>query len=315
MTTLSLIMLLAADAATQDARPAPPAPPPPVYIPRPPAPAPYPYPVPAPPAPPPPPPPPSWSAARGPVIRSGSISNDDYPAAAIRLGEEGMVTVRMTVGVGGRVTGCTIVASSGSSILDSTTCSLLTRRFRFAPARDYRGRPAVGYVTQRVVWRLPEDVVPAPFVPGYVAVSIPFVTGGCGQAASTPELLPIAPDLCAEAFPTAERAGGRGAGGPALAVLTISDSGPRPPPRPDVRGTLRYREEASFEVHGTGAALACRQTVTRSTRNEAPFDLCRYLATEDGPFFAPNLAVPGPRQGRMTLEIHDLPAPIHPDDL
>lgn len=317
------MLLLAADAGAQQSKP-PPAPRPPIYAPPAPAPPVFapppppirpPYPV-APPPPPPPPPPRPWSTldgVRAPIHRSGTITNDDYPAAAIRREEEGAVTARLTVGRDGRVTGCTIIRSSGSAVLDSTTCQLAVRRFRFDPALDRSGGPVEAQTTRTVRWELPDDFVPAPFVPGYVAVAVPFqgrYGESCRSTASRPELLRIAPDLCAEAFVPAERASGRAA----MAVLTVTDPASAAPPMPDVRGTLRYREEASFEVHATGAALACRQTVTRSTRSEAPFDLCRYLATEDGPFFAPEHSVPGPRQGRMTIEIYALPAPPDPSD-
>jgi TonB family protein len=85
----------------------------------------------------------------------GSISNQDYPAAAIRAGEQGIVEIRLTVGPNGRVSGCTVVASSGSSILDSTTCQLITRRFRYQPATR-NGAPTLSDVTRRVIWRLPD---------------------------------------------------------------------------------------------------------------------------------------------------------------
>jgi len=87
-------------------------------------------------------------------LRSGSISNDDYPSAAQRAGDEGATTVRYTIGTDGRVSSCSVVNSSGSSTLDSTTCSLLQRRFRFRPAEDQNGNRIAETRTQTVRWEL-----------------------------------------------------------------------------------------------------------------------------------------------------------------
>jgi TonB family protein len=63
----------------------------------------------------------------------------DHPQGA--QGQTGTTGVRLTVGPNGRVTGCTITRSSGSRVLDSTTCRLLVARARFTPARDSAGMP------------------------------------------------------------------------------------------------------------------------------------------------------------------------------
>lgn len=73
--------------------------------------------------------------------RSGSLRDRDYPPAARREGAEGIVHVRFTVGTDGRVGGCTVTRSSGHDALDTTTCRLIERRFRYHPARDSQGRP------------------------------------------------------------------------------------------------------------------------------------------------------------------------------
>lgn len=124
---------------------------------------------PAPPAPliaypPPPPPPPSHLSSRADWVRppSALITNDDYPAAALRNEEQGAVTIRLDISRQGRVTACTILGSSGSLSLDSTTCRLFTTRARFTPARDRRGRPAADQKVTRIIWRIPEDPPPEP---------------------------------------------------------------------------------------------------------------------------------------------------------
>ena len=90
------------------------------------------------------------------------FSDADYPSAAIRAGEQGTVRFRLSVGTDGRVTGCTVTASSGSESLDSATCQLLAARAFFWPARDRLGEPAADSVVGRIVWRLPSEEPPPP---------------------------------------------------------------------------------------------------------------------------------------------------------
>ncbi len=83
---------------------------------------------------------------------SGRLSDRDYPRAAGEAGVSGTVSVRFTVGVEGRVTDCWITRSSGSRLLDITTCELIERRYRFAPSRDERGRPVPADIVEDHEW-------------------------------------------------------------------------------------------------------------------------------------------------------------------
>ena len=83
------------------------------------------------------------------------VSVADYPESAIRAREEGIVRFTLTVGPNGRVTGCTITQSSGSSALDSASCRLMRSRARFTPAVDSTGNPAASRVYQQLTWTLP----------------------------------------------------------------------------------------------------------------------------------------------------------------
>jgi TonB family protein len=116
--------------------------------------------------PPPPPPPPRDIGARPPHQLTPPhllFSNADYPPSAFRSGEEGIVAFRADIGADGRVTGCTITGSSGSSALDLATCRVVRMRSRFLPARDRDGRPAKGRFDGRIAWRLPApDPAPPP---------------------------------------------------------------------------------------------------------------------------------------------------------
>jgi protein TonB len=75
--------------------------------------------------------------------------------SALANREAGRVEFRLDVGPSGRVHGCTITRSSGSSALDATTCRILRSRARYTPARNSNGMP-VGYpVEDAVEWWLP----------------------------------------------------------------------------------------------------------------------------------------------------------------
>jgi protein TonB len=103
------------------------------------------------------PPPPAPSTLKSPQPRApGSwISYEDYPVDALRAGEQGVVGFRLDVDPAGRVTGCTVTASSGSAILDSATCAIMRRRARFVPAEDAEGKPVAGYWDSRSRWSIP----------------------------------------------------------------------------------------------------------------------------------------------------------------
>lgn len=86
--------------------------------------------------------------------RDGWITHYDYPDLARRRGLQGVTTFRLEIDANGQVTGCTIVISSGSELLDDTTCRLLVRRARFFPAQDAAGRNIPASYTSRFNWSL-----------------------------------------------------------------------------------------------------------------------------------------------------------------
>lgn len=78
-----------------------------------------------------------------PLSRGFSITNDDYPALAMREKRGGVTGFSLKIGDEGRVTGCEITSSSGHADLDDETCKLLTRRMRFSPGdagRTYQNK-------------------------------------------------------------------------------------------------------------------------------------------------------------------------------
>lgn len=82
----------------------------------------------------------------------GRLRDSDYPRGIGEQGVQGLVSVRFLVGTDGRVTECTVTQSSGSPVLDSTTCRLIQQRFRYAPSRDARGRPVPAYILENHEW-------------------------------------------------------------------------------------------------------------------------------------------------------------------
>jgi protein TonB len=89
---------------------------------------------------------------------SGSIDSSDYPDSAYRARRGGTVHLRFTVAPTGRISDCTVTRSSGSRELDSVTCRLILRRFRYRPARNAEGRPIASTVVGEHVW----EVAPQP---------------------------------------------------------------------------------------------------------------------------------------------------------
>ncbi|HWY24319.1 MAG TPA: energy transducer TonB, partial [Nevskia sp.] len=69
---------------------------------------------------------PKTAAHVGPVVRSSSCREPEYPAAAARLGETGEVVLSLLVGVNGRVVDSRIEKSSGSPRLDQAARQALS---------------------------------------------------------------------------------------------------------------------------------------------------------------------------------------------
>lgn len=86
----------------------------------------------------------------------------DYPARAIRKRESGTVVAAWEIAEDGVVEGCHIVESSGSKLLDDTSCRLITSRIRYDPARDSTGARVRSADSMSVEWTLMPDGTPKP---------------------------------------------------------------------------------------------------------------------------------------------------------
>ena len=83
------------------------------------------------------------------------ITDDDYPAEALRNSQHGTVMILWTIGVDGRVSNCLPVIKSGVASLDQAACGAISRRGRYHPALDKDGKPIISHNTRRVNWLLP----------------------------------------------------------------------------------------------------------------------------------------------------------------
>ena len=94
-----------------------------------------------------------------PRDRANWISDNDYPRAAYSAGEQGRVTVALSVDEAGEPQVCTVRATTAPASLAKLSCNLLIQRARFEPARDERGKAAAGEFVQGVQWSLPDPRV------------------------------------------------------------------------------------------------------------------------------------------------------------
>lgn len=84
------------------------------------------------------------------------VTNDDYPAEALRRDEQGTVEIEFVIARNGRVSDCRVVQSSGSQPLDRKTCMLIIERALYSPAVDAEGRAVEQTSRLRFRWQISE---------------------------------------------------------------------------------------------------------------------------------------------------------------
>jgi TonB family protein len=82
------------------------------------------------------------------------LTPDDFPAQMMREQKSGVVNFRLMIDPDGTPTKC-VVQTPGGSAFDETTCNVLKRRARFAPALDASGRPIASFYVNTVRWLVP----------------------------------------------------------------------------------------------------------------------------------------------------------------
>lgn len=88
---------------------------------------------------------------------AGWVSSNDYPSAARQDKLQGKTTFEVQVSPTGQATNCTVIETSGHSILDDATCRVVLRRARFKPATDANGDPTIGLFQTSITWSPPEN--------------------------------------------------------------------------------------------------------------------------------------------------------------
>ena len=75
-----------------------------------------------------------------------------YPVASYRMGHQGSVLLRITIGADGRVLGVELLEGSGYARLDQAALAAV-RSWRFSPGTE-DGAPARGTLDHRVTFRI-----------------------------------------------------------------------------------------------------------------------------------------------------------------
>lgn len=90
-----------------------------------------------------------------PIDPASWVTDNDYPAEALRRDEFGTVRFALLVDATGKVTRCNVLATSGFAVLDQTACAAMLQRARFKPARDAAGQPIVASYQASFSWVIP----------------------------------------------------------------------------------------------------------------------------------------------------------------
>jgi protein TonB len=85
-------------------------------------------------------------------VDSNACEKPEYPSSSLRLGEEGVVSLAMLIGVDGRVLDARIEKSSGSRTLDKAAITGLSL-CQFRPANT-DGVPEKGWTKLQYAWKL-----------------------------------------------------------------------------------------------------------------------------------------------------------------
>jgi len=85
------------------------------------------------------------------------VTTNDYPASDLRAEHQGTTRYRLTIDATGKVTDCTVTASSGFPGLDRASCDTVKRRAKFEPATDQTGARSQGSFSGSVTWQIPKE--------------------------------------------------------------------------------------------------------------------------------------------------------------
>jgi TonB family protein len=98
-------------------------------------------------------------------LTATTVTDTDYPLAALLAAEQGRVTLNLTIGTDGRVTDAQVTRSSGSQTLDEAAVRTAKARWRYQPVMR-NGQPVASTLSTDVVWTLPLRPVAQAYVNG-----------------------------------------------------------------------------------------------------------------------------------------------------
>ena len=82
------------------------------------------------------------------------MGNNDYPAAMLAGGYQGIVHFRLIVDAAGKPASCHIQQSTRPAEFDEAVCKGIMRRAKFEPALDAAGNPVISYYLNRVRFQI-----------------------------------------------------------------------------------------------------------------------------------------------------------------
>jgi len=240
----------------------------------------------------------------------GSISDADYPAAAIAAGEQGTVRVRISIDRAGRVAGCEVTESSGSAALDSASCSLIQERFTYEPARNARGEAVPAGISRRITWRSPGGAAaPSPFESFGVIITATLRGGaieGCALEAieARSQASPLPPSECSRMFASLLVWAAQQPDVTSITqVVAFTREGDQAPVLRPAWGSALIRAEADLTIAPDGTNAVCAPTRMESAVEAGavrPADPCSLTGGARTPMFAPD-ASGTPRRGRSLI--------------
>jgi len=112
------------------------------------------------------------------------VSDNDYPPAVLRAGEQGLVAFALRIDRTGTPVGCSVLQTSGSVLLDMNTCRIMLARARFEPAKDASGRVVESAFRAKMRWAMPAQAAPAAAIPDELMIRFELAPDGTASNCS-----------------------------------------------------------------------------------------------------------------------------------
>lgn len=226
------------------------------------------------------------------------VSDRDYPAEAIRREAQGVTHFRLVIDERGIVESCTVTESSNVPQLDAATCSIMSIRARFEPARDAAGHAVRDTIESRIRWVLPDERPPTlPFEPTRYVSSIHATAAGetrCSTNAGwDPDNSVLSGDcgLFSGSGAAAQMRAARSETTLTAIVSLVPQGTPPPSGGPADYGTTLVEADVVVEIAANGSIGACRvvryQTFVAPQAVPLQPDMCRAYPVGTMPMFEP----------------------------